>query len=178
MNIVALAKHFNLNADTIRNHSASENWNALRKKTVSEAEVKLIDNVSDKLAETNLKHAATYKQAQAYITRRLSLAIAKAQSLESKATEHIQIGQTTIPIIDDSKLMSPQQIKFLMEGLKVAVDGERVALGLPTSVTKSENDINLINPFAEYRDDQLKRIIEITDAELKSSSTPEAELPS
>lgn len=173
-----IAKKYGCTVNGAQRRSSVENWVALRKKTISESEIKLLDNVSDKLAETNQKHASTYRQAQSYINRRLQLAMAKAQELENSATKSVKLGKITIPLIDDSKLMSPQQISFLITALKTAVDGERVALGLPTTVTKSENDFNINDPFADYNEDQLRRIIEITDAEIKSARTQEAELAS
>jgi hypothetical protein len=150
---VDIAKKYGVSEPTARSHGSKGNWTGLRKKA--------------------------YRMGQYYVNRRLQLALAKMQNTENKATSKVLLENgLEVPVVRDDWLMSPQQVNFLLSAMKTAMDGERVALGLPTNVTKSDNDLNINNPYAGYSEDQLRRIIEITDAELKSANTDEAELAS
>jgi hypothetical protein len=176
---VDIAKKYGVSEPTARSHGSKGNWTGLRKQAQRKSEVVLVDNVADVLAETNEKHAKAYRMGQYYVNRRLQLALAKMQNTENKATSKVLLENgLEVPVVRDDWLMSPQQVNFLLSAMKTAMDGERVALGLPTNVTKSDNDLNINNPYAGYSEDQLRRIIEITDAELKSANTDEAELAS
>lgn len=165
-----VAKEFGISLNTVKSRGAQEGWLELRRRATAKAETKIFNSVVDNLSKLNNEHAERFRLVQAYTQRRLVLAMAKMQQAENQAQETIYVEAlgTSVPLIDDRKLISPQQINFLTSALKESIFGERIAKGLPTSVSKSENDINVSNPYANYTVEQLEKVYEAIDAKLRS----------
>lgn len=130
-----LAKKHSVSIGMIVKRAKEENWTMKRAEINARAIEKTVENASDILVEVNDRHTRTYKNMQALGLLELNIALDNiAEAKEEAAIEGSKVA------FDNKKVMGQQRLKFLFDALKIAMDGERITLNLPTSVSVSKNE--------------------------------------
>lgn len=135
-----LAKKYKVSQRVVEEHAAKEGWGGLRSRLGEQATNLMIKRLASKKAKANDRHLSNYE----VLTAKIMLSVDK--------------------ISDES---DPGDIMALARALKVAQDGERVVLNLPTninSITGKDGD-NVWSGFA----DMMKAAKEVLDGEGTSS---------
>lgn len=126
-----VAQKFGVSSTAVEQRAAKEHWvelrNSLGEKTIQKVEAELVD----RKAEINERHSRHYRNMQAMAGNLLLIA---NNTIQKKMAEK---GTDNVTIYEEG-LISPSRVKFLYEALKIAIDGERVTVGLPTSVERRE----------------------------------------
>lgn len=138
--LAELAKKYKVSTRVVEEHAAKEGWGGLRTRLGEQATNLMLKRLATKKASANDRHLSNYT----VLTQKVMLSIDKISA--------------------DS---DPGDIVSLAKALKVAQDGERVVLGLPTSVntiTGKDGD-NVWSGFA----DMMKAAKEVLDGEGTSS---------
>lgn len=130
-----IADKYGVSLKAVKKVGSRDLWKQKRKKVSERTDDKLIEKAADKLVEVNARHTNTYKNMQALGLLELNIALDNINSIQEEAKANG--GKIDI---DNKKILSQQRLKFLFEGLKIAMDGERITLGLPTSVSVNKND--------------------------------------
>lgn len=124
LTLADLAKKYKVSARVVEEHASKEGWGGLRTRLGEQATNMMLKRLATKKASANDRHLSNYTT----LTMKVMLAIDK--------------------LSDET---DPGDIVALAKALKVAQDGERVVLGLPTSVntiTGKDGD-NVWSGFAE-----------------------------
>lgn len=135
-----IAEKYKVSVTAVEKHASAAGWVQLRSQLGERATNMIIKRLATKKAKANDRHLSNYES----LTAKVMLAVDK--------------------LADDS---DPGDIVSLAKALKVAQDGERVVLGLPTSVntiTGKDGD-NVWSGFAEM----MKAAKEVLDGEGTSS---------
>ncbi len=135
-----IAAKYKVSVTAVEKHASAAGWVQLRSQLGERATNMIIKKLATKKAKANDRHLSNYE----VLTAKVMLAVDK--------------------LSDDS---DPGDIVSLAKALKVAQDGERVVLGLPTSVntiTGKDGD-NVWSGFAEM----MKAAKEVLDGEGTSS---------
>lgn len=135
-----VAEKYKVSTTAVEKHAAAHGWVELRNKLGEQATNMIIKNLASKKAKANDRHLSNYTT----LTAKVMLAIDKL-SAETDTGDIIALAKA----------------------LKVAQDGERVVLGLPTSVntiTGKDGD-NVWSGFA----DMIKAAKEVADGQGESS---------
>lgn len=122
-----IANKYGVSLKQVKKWGARERWQEGRQEVSDSAFAKLKDNLTETAAETNQRHAETYQQAQ-------ELVVAQLELLEVQMTQAIDTAEREERTIDPNELPSPAVLLSLTRSLVTATNGERVCLGLPTSV--------------------------------------------
>jgi len=136
-----IAEKYKVSTTAVEKHAAAAGWGELRNKLGEQATNLIIKRLASKKAQANDRHLSNYTT----LTSKVMLAIEK--------------------LSDES---DPGDIVSLAKALKVAQDGERVVLGLPThvnAITGKDGD-NVWSGFA----DMIKAAKEVADGQGESSS--------
>lgn len=136
-----VAEKYKVSTTAVEKHAAAAGWVELRNKLGEQATNMIIKRLASKKAQANDRHLSNYTT----LTSKVMLAIDK--------------------LSDES---DPGDIVSLAKALKVAQDGERVVLGLPThvnAITGKDGD-NVWSGFA----DMIKAAKEVADGQGESSS--------
>ena len=136
-----LAKKYKVSQRVVEEHAAKEGWGGLRSRLGEQATNLMLKRLATKKASANDRHLSNYTT----LTQKIMLSIDK--------------------LSDES---DPGDIVSLAKALKVAQDGERVVLNLPTninSITGKDGD-NVWSGFAEM----MKAAKGVLDGEGTSSS--------
>lgn len=140
-----IAEKYGVSTTAVEKHAAAHGWVDLRNKLGEKATNLIIKRLATKKAQANDRHLSNYT----VLTQKVMLAIDK--------------------LSDDS---DPGDIVSLAKALKVAQDGERVVLGLPThvnAITGKDGD-NVWSGFA----DMFQAAKEVLDGQGTSPTDPGA----
>lgn len=132
ISLTELAEKHSVNPSNLRERAARENWVQTKEEVRQEADKKTTEKIVETIADVNLRHINVFKL------------------LQGEALKKIEAARKTNKEIADSTL------KDLTLVLKQAVEGERVAVGLPTSVAKNENT----NIYKDEYEEKLKGMSE------------------
>lgn len=155
-----VASKYDVTLKTVESHSSKEGWVKLRSQVGISATNKAIEQAVDERVIVVNEHAQKFAHIE-----NISLAMMNRLAKKLKRLEQIDPDA----LLDDHRAyMSPQQWNYLVSAFKVATDGRRTALGLPNSITKSDNEINILNPYAGYPEQQLLQIINTNQAEMRA----------
>lgn len=141
MTYKGIAQKYGVSETAVEKHASAAGWGELRNKLGEQATNLIIKRLATKKAKANDRHLSNYE----IITSKIMNAINK---------------------LDEDT--DPGDIMSLARALKVAQDGERVVLGLPTSVntiTGKDGD-NVWSGFA----DMIKAAKGVTDGQGESAS--------
>lgn len=136
-----IAEKYKVSTTAVEKHASAAGWGELRNKLGEQATNLIIKRLASRKAQANDRHLSNYTT----LTSKVMLAIEK--------------------LSDES---DPGDIVSLAKALKVAQDGERVVLGLPThvnAITGKDGD-NVWSGFA----DMIKAAKEVADGQGESSS--------
>lgn len=146
-----LAQKYGVSSRSVKRHAVEDSWKAARKDIVQQVTNSVTRHAIDNLEEVNARHTKAYKNLQAFALTNLNILY-----------DHIKTTQETAKAqgkkLNPRDVYNSQQAKFLAETLRVAMDGERITLGLPTVVTKGEQDVNLSSEFANKDINELEKL--------------------
>lgn len=155
-----VADKYDVTLKTVETHSSKEAWVKLRASVGISATNKVVEQAVDERVTVVNEHAQKFAHIE-----NISLAMMNRLAKRLKRLESIDPDA----LLDDHKAyMSPQQWNYLVSAFKVATDGRRTALGLPTTITKSDNEVSVLNPYAGYSEQQLMSIINVNQAEMRA----------
>lgn len=124
-----LAKKYKVSKTTIGNKALSENWTELRQDLNEKAFTKFTEKLLDTKSSANSRHLNHWQNLQALANNSI-VDMAERSFERNKAGHLILIDGKPIP-----KPLNTFELEKLAKTLKIAIDGERVVLGLPTSVS-------------------------------------------
>jgi hypothetical protein len=116
-----VAKKYGVSMTTVERRGTDESWVKARKDLGERALVEFEENKIMEIANANKNHIALFRSLQAHSARKLY----------------------------NSKDLKPNEISSIAAAIKVGIEGERLVLGLPNNVSKSEimgklsTDLNL-----------------------------------
>lgn len=146
-----VSEKFNITYKTVQKWSAKQGWINERKNKVTEQGLEAAHKRREEtVEEINKRHIDLYLQMQGFIKTNIAVAqdYVRQEYLEAKRANKA---------VNKQKMFSAQNVKYLMEALKIAVDGERVAEGISTTgPTKSERDIKVSGMIGKYEPKQIE----------------------
>jgi transposase len=122
-----IANKYDVSLKQVKKWGARGNWTAGRQEVSDLAQTKIKDNLAETAAETNQRHAEMYQQAQ-------ELTLAYLEILDAQVTQAVDTAEREERIVTLKELPSATLLLSLSRSLVTAVNGERVCLGLPTSI--------------------------------------------
>jgi hypothetical protein len=144
-----IADKYGVSLTAVKQRGANEGWLQLRQdlsnKTIQQVETKLIDRNS----EINERHATIFRNLQQLASTKLTIAYRQIERLVK------EYGIDNLSIYDH-RMISQRDLKDLVEAYTGAINGERVAYGLPTSVARKEvsardrKDLFIDDNYDEY----------------------------
>ena len=144
-----IAEKYGVSLTAVKQRGANEGWHQLRsdlsKKTIQQVETKIIDRNS----EISERHATVFRNLQQLASTKLTIAY---RQIERLVKEH---GIDNLSIYEH-RMISQRDLKDLVEAYTGAINGERVAYGLPTSVARKEvsardrKDLFIDDNYEEY----------------------------
>jgi hypothetical protein len=144
-----IAEKYAVSLTAVKQRGANEGWHELRqdlsKKTIQQVETKLIDRNS----EINERHATVFRNLQQLAGTKLTIAYRQIERLVK------EYGIDNLSIYDH-RMISQRDLKDLVEAYTGAINGERVTVGLPTSIARKEvsarnkTDLFIDDNYEEY----------------------------
>jgi hypothetical protein len=122
-----IANKYGVSLKQVKKHGSRDDWVGGRQQVSDLAFTKLQDSLAETTAETNQRHAEMYEEIQELIMLRLEM-------LNVQVAEAMDNAEREERTIDPDGLPSPAVLLSLTRALVTATNGERVCLGLPTSV--------------------------------------------
>lgn len=122
-----IANKYGVSLKQVKKWGARQNWREGRQEVTELAQTKITENLAETAAETNLRHAAMYQQAQ-------ELVLAQIEILDVQMTIAVDTAEREERTITEHELPSPALLLQLTRNLTAAINGERTCLGLPTKV--------------------------------------------
>ncbi len=144
-----IAEKYGVSLTAVKQRGVKEGWHELRsdlsKKTIQQVETKLIDRNS----EINERHGTIFRNLQQLAGTKLTIAFRQIERLiKEKGIDNISIY--------DNKMISQRDLKDLVEAYTGAINGERITVGLPTSIARKEvttrdrKDLFIDDNYEEY----------------------------
>jgi len=132
---------------SVEDMGSREKWVEIRRKLGEDALVRFEENKKSLIAEASDRHIKFWRNIQGRVLQQLQ----KTEAVDGKS---VMVEFT------------PVEISALTISIKRAIDGERVVLGLPTSVAKQElsGGLNLGTPLTSEEIDEMEKF---QDAENK-----------
>lgn len=124
-----IAKKYGVSKTAVGNRAKAEDWTALRQDLYEKAFSKFTEKLLDEKSSANNRHLTHWQNLQALANNSI-VDMAERSYERNKAGHIIIIDGKPIP-----RPINPFELEKLAKALKVAIDGERVVLGLPTSVS-------------------------------------------
>lgn len=151
-----IAKKYGVSLKTVSNWSKKQDWVGRRKDGNVQKALNLDKAFGRETPEqTNKRHRKTYLEAQAFIRSNMALA---SQYIQTMYTESKKTGNK----IDKKEMYSAQNLKYMMEALKIALDGERVTREMQTSApSKTQKEIKTANISAKLDAKQLEALFNV-----------------
>jgi hypothetical protein len=126
-----IAKKYDVSKHTVEVHAKRESWVATRQSIGEKSLVKLEGDLVNRNAEVNERHGVAFRNMQQLAGIKLTIAFRQIEKIiADKGLKNMTIY--------DLKMISQQDIRNLIEAYSAAINGERVTLGLPTSVERKE----------------------------------------
>jgi hypothetical protein len=132
-----LAAKYKLNESALFRQSANGNWPGKRSELIAKIQQKAIEFKAKEIDEANNRHLRRWRWVQ-------TIAMFKVKDYETEMQTYRKEISEAKTQKAKNKLKEPSIYKFekIVSVLKTAIEGERVVLGLPTIVNKTE----LTNP--------------------------------
>ena len=147
-----IAEKYRVSIQAVKKHAASEQWSKSRQNVAEKTTTRTEDKIADQLAEINIRHTDTFKSLQSLLLNNLNILITDIERRKETA-------RVTGKPLTREDIYSSQSVKFFSEALRSAIEGERITLGLPINVTKSEMEMKMVDEFSKYTDEELERIV-------------------
>jgi hypothetical protein len=137
LNFKDISKQFNVDYNDVVTIARKEKWADARKDRITRGTEATVNKGMDKVTEVNDRHTITYRNMQALGLAQLNIALNSLRDAQDKATKE---GRTLSH--DDKAMMGQQRLKFLYDALKIAMDGERITLGIPTAIAINKTELS------------------------------------
>jgi hypothetical protein len=124
-----IAKAVGSSKTAVGNRAKAEDWTGLRQDLYEKAFSNFTEKLLDEKSSANNRHLTHWQNLQALANNSI-VDMAERSYERNKAGHLIIIDGKPIP-----RPINPFELEKLAKALKVAIDGERVVLGLPTSVS-------------------------------------------
>jgi len=124
-----IAKKYGTSKTAVGNRAKAEDWTNLRQDLYERAFTKFTEKLLDEKSSANNRHLTHWQNLQALANNSI-VDLAERNYERNKAGHLILIDGKPIP-----KPLNTFVLEKLAKTLKIAIDGERVVLGLPTSVS-------------------------------------------
>lgn len=124
-----IAKEFKISLTSVEKRAKSEGWVELRQELGEKAFNELTEKLVNVKVTANDRHLQHYQNLQAIANMSIQ-DMAERNYERNKAGHIILIDGKPIP-----RPVNPFELEKLAKALKTSIDGERVVLGLPTSVS-------------------------------------------
>jgi hypothetical protein len=122
-----LSKKFDVSLKQVKKHGSRDSWVESRQRVSDLTASKVEENLADERIAANERHIEGYQQAQALAIAYLEILAAQTEAAEQKAEAEGRLPTT-------KELPNPAKLLALTKALTVAINGERVCLGLPTAI--------------------------------------------
>ena len=162
-----VAEKYSVSLNTVATHSKKEEWVKTQQDIAEETMDRVVDKAAEERSQLTTDHAQKFALAENISVAMMTRLAKKIRRLEQNDPE---------AVTSDYNLMSPQQWNFLVTALKTATDGRRTALGLPSTITKTDNDINILNPYQGFTPQQLLGIIRQNETEIRAKYAREGDI--
>lgn len=153
----ALADKHKVGVRTVKRWALKDGWQAARAEVAREVSESVTKKAVDEMSEVNERHTKAYRNLQAFALTNLNI-------LMDYIRTEIATAQQNGKKITPREIYNSQQAKFLAETLRISMDGERITLGLPTVVTKGEQDVRLTSEFEDRPVEELEKLFKAVDA--------------
>jgi hypothetical protein len=124
-----IAKKYGTSKTAVGNRAKAEDWTNLRQDLYERAFTKFTEKLLDEKSSANNRHLTHWQNLQALANNSI-VDLAERNYERNKAGHLILVDGKPIP-----KPLNTFVLEKLAKTLKIAIDGERVVLGLPTSVS-------------------------------------------
>jgi hypothetical protein len=126
-----ISKKYGVSRTVVGQRAKAEDWKMSRKSIDDKVIVKVEGEIVDRNTEINKRHGVAFKNLQQLANAKLTIAYRQIERLiAEKGIDNISIY--------DNKMISQRDLKDLVEAYTNAINGERVTLGLPTSVERKQ----------------------------------------
>jgi hypothetical protein len=129
-----IAKKFGTSKTAVGNRAKAEDWTNLRQDLHEKAFSKFTEKLLDEKSSANNRHLTHWQNLQALANNSI-VDMAERSYERNKAGHLILIKDNNGELKPIPRPINPFELEKLAKALKVAIDGERVVLGLPTSVS-------------------------------------------
>lgn len=126
----SLAKKYGVSFTTLEKRANREGWSELRQELVEKAEEAFKEKLLKTKSEANNRHLTHYQNIQAIANKSIN-EMANKNYLLDKAG-NLYLDRRGNPV---QRPINPFELEKLAKAMKEAINGERVVLGLPTSVS-------------------------------------------
>lgn len=137
----SLAEKYGVSTNTINTHAQDENWQEAREKKQEQLKQEIDKRVTKERIETaveiNKRHANTHLRFEQLSTGLLNFYIDEFLALK-RQYDNAENDQQKAILLSKIQALELGKISKLQDIMTTAINGERVAEGLPTSVTKSD----------------------------------------
>lgn len=141
-----LATKYGVSISTIGERASSENWTAKRNETIMKAEEIAATKKADEIIDANSRHLTKWRRIQNLANRILNTFEDRLNKFDTaqKKIDELQAGTVADPeklqIKELKKIRRPglNDLTMITTTLKTAIEGERIVLGLPIIVSKSD----------------------------------------
>lgn len=124
-----IAKKYGVAKSTVGLRAKSEDWTNLRQDLHEKAFTKFTEKLLDQKSSASNRHLTHWQNLQSLANNSI-VDMAERSYERNKAGHLILLDGKPIP-----KPLNPFELEKLAKTMKLAIDGERVVLGLPTSVS-------------------------------------------
>lgn len=145
-----IAEKFKISLTTVEKRAKSEGWVELRQELGEKAFNELTEKLVATKTSANDRHLQHYQNLQALANRSIQEMDAGSILFDRKGNPMYERKEDgTVKVI--RRPINPFELEKLAKALKTAIDGERVVLGLPTSVS-ALTDAEGGNPWSGFAD--------------------------
>jgi hypothetical protein len=171
--LVGTARHYNVAVTSVARWAKKQNWMELKKEKHIEQKMEIQTRKNETKEDINERHLETFRQMQTFVKSNLAIANDYIKRQYNYVTTTEKAG--TVP--DKRMMYSAQNVKYIAEALKIAIDGERVALGMPiTSPGKTEKDIKVSGAIAKFSPEQINNLFNTAGDVLKEDNLYDADI--
>lgn len=141
-----LAKKYGLSESTVKERSATENWVAKRTENILEADRLALEKKANEINDANSRHLTKWRRIQNLANRILNTFEDRLNKFDAaqKQLDEILAGTVTdemkpnIEMLKKIRRPGLGDLTQITTTLKTAIEGERIVLGLPIIVSKSD----------------------------------------
>lgn len=146
--LIETAGKFDISISTVEKRSAREKWGQKRSDSVGKAQEEFLKDKENQIRDANARHLKRWRKAQSLagslfkmIETRVGnyrVAQIKIERLKTGTDEEKKEITETVEDLKKIKLPSEHKLLSVVNILKTAIEGERIVLGLPIIVSKSD----------------------------------------